>query len=148
MKPHRSIPAMALLVLLAFAASGEGPAVNASKVWIRQSPPGVSVLAGYFTLQDLTDKALELDSVTSPDFGSVEMHRSLVKDGQEQMEPVPRITLPAHGSLEFKPGSYHLMLMQPKKNLFAGDIVTLTLAFSDGSQLTLLAPVRRDPPQH
>ena len=137
-----------LLLVLSLAAWGGGPTVSASRVWIRQAPPGVSVMAGYFTLQDLTDKPVELKSVSSPDFGSVEMHRSFVKDGQEQMEPVPDITLPAHGSVEFKPGSYHLMLMQPKKNLFAGDVVTLTLQFSDGSELTLMAPVRRDPPQH
>jgi copper(I)-binding protein len=147
-KPYRLITVLLLLALLPLSAWSEGPAVSASKVWIRQSPPGVSVLAGYFTLQDLTAKPLDLKSVTSPDFSSVEMHRSFVKDGQEQMEPVPSITLPAHGSVEFKPGSYHLMLMQPKKNFFAGDIVTLTLEFSDGSELTLLAPVRRDPPRH
>ena len=147
MRPHRLIAAL-LLVSLPLVALSAGPSVLASKVWIRQAPPGVSVMAGYFTLQDLTDKPLDLKSVTSPDFASVEMHRSFVQDNQEHMEPVPSITLPAKGSVEFKPGSYHLMLMQPKKNLFAGDTVTLTLAFSDGSELTLLAPVRRDPPQH
>ena len=147
MRPSR-LPAILSLLLLPIAAWSAGPSVKASHVWIRQAPPGISVLAGYFLLQDLTDKPLELKSVTSPDFASVEMHRSFVKDGQEQMEPVPGITLPAHGSVEFKPGDYHLMLMQPKRNLFAGDVVTLTLEFSDGSELTLMAPVRRDPPQH
>lgn len=146
MRPYRLIASL-LLASLPLIALSAGPSVLASKVWVRQSPPGVTVLAGYFTLQDLTDKPLDLKAVTSPDFGAVEMHRSFVKDGQEQMEPVPNITLPAHGSVEFKPGSYHLMLMQPKKSLFAGDMVTLTLQFSDGSELTLLAPVRRDPPQ-
>ena len=148
MKPYRLIAALLLVLSSPLTAWSAGPSVLASKVWIRQSPPGVSVMAGYFTLQDLTDKPLDLKSVTSPDFASVEMHRSFVKDNQEQMEPVPGITLPAHGSVEFKPGSYHLMLMQPKKNLFAGDNVTLTLAFSDGSELTLLAPVRREAPLH
>lgn len=142
------LPAILSLLLLPIAAWSAGPSVNASHVWIRQAPPGISVLAGYFLLHDLTDKPLELESVTSPDFASVQMHRSFVKDGQEQMEPVPSVTLPAHGSVEFKPGDYHLMLMQPKRNLFAGDVVTLTLEFSDGSELTLMAPVRRDPPQH
>ncbi|HEY3643857.1 MAG TPA: copper chaperone PCu(A)C [Gammaproteobacteria bacterium] len=149
MKPYRLVLILLLLLLTLspISAWSGGPAVSASKVWIRQSPPGVTVLAGYFTLQDLTDKPLDLKSVSSPNFASVEMHRSFVKDGQEQMAPVLSITLPAHGSVEFKPGSYHLMLMQPKKNLFAGDMVTLTLEFSDGSELTLMAPVRRDPPQ-
>lgn len=139
---------LALLLSLPLAAWGDGPAVNASHVWIRQAPPGISVLAGYFTLQNLTGKPLELKSVTSTEFSAVEMHRSFVKDNQEEMEAVPSLTIPPHGSVEFKPGSYHLMLMQPKKNLFAGDIVTLDLSFSDGSELTIMAPVRHDPPAH
>ena len=147
MKPYR-ITALLFVMLLPLAAWSAGPSVLASQVWIRQAPPGVSVMAGYFVLQDMTGEPLTLKSVTSPDFAAVEMHRSFVQDNQEHMEPVPSITLPAHGSVEFKPGGYHLMLMQPKKNLFAGDTVTLTLSFSDGSELTLLAPVRRDPPQH
>lgn len=139
---------LALLLLLPLAAWGDGPAVSASHVWIRQPPPGVSVLAGYLALQNLTDKPLDLKSVTSTEFSAVEMHRSFVKDDVEQMEQVPAVSIPAHGSIEFKPGSYHLMLMQPRKNLFPGDIVTLDLSFSDGSTLTIMAPVRHDPPAH
>jgi periplasmic copper chaperone A len=129
-------------------ASAAGPSVRASLVWVRQAPPGIAVLAGYFTLQNLTDQPLTLTTVESRDFGSVEMHRSFIKDGVEEMDPVPSIAIPAHGSVEFKPGGYHLMMMRPKKNLFAGDMAEVTLTFSDGSQLAILAPVRHDPPAH
>ena len=139
---------LAVLLCLPLAAFGDGPSVSANHVWIRQPPPGINVLAAYLTLQNLTGKPLDLTSISSPEFGAVEMHRSFVKDDQEQMEPVASLTLPAHGSVEFKPGSYHVMLMQPKKNLFPGDIVTLDLKFSDGSELTIMAPVRHDPPAH
>ncbi|HEY3859644.1 MAG TPA: copper chaperone PCu(A)C [Gammaproteobacteria bacterium] len=139
---------LSLLGILSPLMAADGPSVRASQVWIRQSPPGVDVLAGYFSLTNLTDKPLTLNAVQSPDFGSVEMHRSFVKDGVEQMEAVPNVVIPAHGSVEFKPGAYHLMMLQAKKNLFAGDMVSLTLSFSDGSQLAILAPVRHDPPQH
>jgi periplasmic copper chaperone A len=133
--------------LLPWAGIATGPSVRASSVWIREAPPGVAVLAGYFTLQNLTDQSLTLTTVASRDFGSVEMHRSFVKDGVEEMEPVQSIDIPAHGSVEFKPGGYHLMMMQPKKNMFAGDMAEVMLSFSDGSQLAILAPVRHDPPQ-
>ena len=141
-------PSLAAILLLPLAVFADGPSVGASHIWIRQAPPGINVLAGYLTLQNLTGKPLDLKSITSPDFAATEMHRSFVKDGQEQMEPVPTLTLPAHGSVEFKPGGYHVMLIQPKKNLFPGDIVTLDLSFSDGSELTIMAPVRHDRPAH
>ncbi len=141
---------LALLILLAAALPaavwGDGPSVQASKIWIREGAPGVTVLGGYLSLANLTAKPLQLTAVSSPDFDSVEMHRSFVKDGMESMEPVPAVDIPAHGSVDFKPGGFHLMLMQPKKNLFAGDMVTLMLTFSDKSELAIMAPVRRDPP--
>ncbi|HEY1991546.1 MAG TPA: copper chaperone PCu(A)C, partial [Gammaproteobacteria bacterium] len=74
---------LAAVLLLPLTAFGDGPTVAASHVWIRQPPPGINVLAGYLTLQNLTGKPLDLDSITSPEFGSVEVHRSFVKDGQE-----------------------------------------------------------------
>jgi len=144
----RRLPLACLMLVLPLAAWSDGPSVRASHVWIRQAPPGVNVLAGYFTLENLTDKPLTLTGVTSPEFAAVEMHKSVVKDNVESMEPVARVDVPAHGSVEFKPGSYHVMLMQPKKDLFAGDTVTLDLMFSDGSELAIMAPVRRDAPVH
>ncbi len=128
--------------------SAEGPSTRVSHVWIRAAPPGLDVLGGYFTLENLTGKTLSLTSVSSPDFGAVMMHQTVQKGGQDDMQEVTKIDIPAHGSVEFKPGGYHLMLMQPKKNMGAGDSVTLMMTFSDGSELAILAPVRRDPPAH
>lgn len=140
-----------LFLLLALGAAllpalADGPSTRVSHVWIREAPPGVDVLGGYFTLENLTAKPLTLTGVSSPDFGSVMMHRTVQQGSQESMQEVAKIDLPARGSVEFKPGGYHLMLMQPKKNLYAGDSVTLMLTFSDGSELAIMASVRRDPP--
>lgn len=136
----------ALALLLPALTLGDGPTVRASHVWIREAPPGISVLAGYFTLENLTGAPLDLTSVSSPDFGSAMLHETVEKDGTGSMREVAKLTIPAHGRAEFKPGGYHVMLMQPRKNMFAGDLVTLVFSFSDGSQLTLIAPVRREPP--
>ena len=144
-----------LFLLLALCAAflpaalmADGPSTHVSHVWIREAPPGVDVLGGYFILENLTAKPLSLTGVSSPDFGSVMMHETVQQGGQESMREVAEVDLPAHGSVEFKPGGYHLMLMQPKKNLSAGDTVTLMLTFSDKSELAILAPVRRDPPAY
>jgi hypothetical protein len=139
--------ALLLATMIAFAAAhAEGPSVRASHVWIRVSPPGVGVDAGYLTLENLTGKPLDLQQVTSPDFESVEIHQSIVKGGVESMQELPKLALPIKGGVDFTPGGYHLMLMNPRKNLFPGDTVTLMLSFSDGSELAILAPVRRDAP--
>ncbi|MGA9851943.1 MAG: copper chaperone PCu(A)C [Gammaproteobacteria bacterium] len=135
------------LSLMPLVSHADGPAVAASHVWIREAPPGVSVMAGYLTLENLSDQTLTLASVTSPDFGSVMVHKSVQHGDMESMEPVVNLGIPAHKSVVFAPGGYHLMLMKPVKQLFDGDLVTLTLNFSDHSSLTIMAPVRSDQPQ-
>ena len=142
----RRLLALFVVLLAVVPAWGDGPSVRASHVWIRQAPPGVKVLAAYLSLENLTGAPLSFVAVSSPEFDSVMIHESVVKDGIESMVPVDRLPIPAKGRVELKPGGYHLMLMQPKKNLFAGDTVTLILTFSDKSELAILAPVRRDPP--
>ncbi|MHB8423776.1 MAG: copper chaperone PCu(A)C [Gammaproteobacteria bacterium] len=128
--------------------NAEGPAVGASHVWIREAPPGVQVLAGYFTLENFSNRPLAIVSVTSPDFGSVMMQRTLQHNDRDRMEPVTTLSIPPHQSVVFAPGGSHLMLIKPRKRFFDGDLVTLTLTFSDHSSLTIMAPVRRDNPQH
>jgi copper(I)-binding protein len=145
---RRGYSLLALVLVAAPLFAADGPSVQASHVWVRPAPPGVTVLAGYFTLENLTDAPLKLTGATSPEFAAVEMHQSTVKDGVESMQAVDSVTLPAHGKVEFVPGGYHLMLMQPKKDLGIGSMVTLMLTFSDGSELAILANLRRDPPAH
>ena len=136
------------LSLVPFTSHADGPAMGASHVWIREAPPGVNVIAGYFTLENFSGQPLTIASISSPDFDSVMLHRSVQHDGVESMEPVATLSIPAHKSIVFAPSGYHLMLMKPHKQLFDGDLVTLMLIFSDHSSLTIMAPVRRDEPQH
>jgi len=145
---QRHLSLAGLMLVLPLVAWSDGPSVRASHVWIRQAPLGVNVMAGYFTLENLTDKPLTLTAATSPDFGAVELHKSTIRDNIESMESVVSVDMAAHSSIEFKPGSYHVMLMHPKRNLFTGETVILDLTFSDSSELTILAPVRRDAPAH
>src|SRR5574340_1487942 len=136
-----------ILLLLAGVAYAQGPSVSASHVWIRNAPPGVDTLAAYLTLTNHTGQALTLSTVSSTDFKSVAVHRTLQNNGMESMEAVPHLSIPAHQSVKLAPGGYHLMLMQPIKPLYDGDLVMLTFTFSDHSSLSIMAPVRRDAPQ-
>lgn len=136
-----------IALLLAGVAYAQGPSVSASHVWIRKAPPGVDTLAAYLTLTNHTGQALTLSTVSSTDFKSVAVHRTLQNNGMESMEAVPHLSIPAHQSVKLAPGGYHLMLMQPIKPLYDGDLVVLTFSFSDHSSLSVMAPVRRDSPQ-
>jgi len=136
-----------ILLLSPGVAYAQGPSVSANNVWIREAPPGVDMLAAYLTLTNHTGQALMLSNVSSADFKSVAVHRTLQHNGTDSMTAVPHLNIPAHQSVKFEPGGYHLMLMQPIKPLYDGDLVTLTFTFSDHSSLSIMAPVRRDAPR-
>jgi copper(I)-binding protein len=58
------------------------------------------------------------------------------------MVPVSRIEVPAGGSVELKPGGYHLMLLSLVADLKVGDKIELTLQFEKAGKITVTAEVR------
>lgn len=145
MKCRISILPLALLLFTGLALA-DGPSVSINDVWIRSAPVGVETLSGYMTLENLTDKPLQVLSVSSPDFGSVMFSPAAEPGKLHSMLLMKTFNLPPHQAVVFKQDAVHLHLSQPHKRLFDGDIVTLVFNFSDGSSLSLMAPVRREPP--
>ena len=45
------------------------------------------------------------------------LHQSKEENGVEKMLPVKSVPVPAHGTLSFAPGGYHLMCMQPQASM-------------------------------
>lgn len=144
MKYRLSIVAACLL--FAGVAFGEGPAVSANHVWIRSAPAGVEALSGFMTLENLTDKPLQITSITSSDFGAVMLTSASASGETQDASAVKNFVLPPHQPVVFKQDGAHLQLIKPHRRLYDGDMVTLLFNFSDGSSLDLLAPVRRDAP--
>lgn len=62
--------------------------------------------------------------------------------GMMEMKPVDRIAVPADGTVELKPGGYHVMLLDMKKTLKAGDTFEVTLTFETAGVQKVTATVR------
>jgi len=124
---------LALVALLA-ACSVEKVPLVASDVSIRKPMPGMNMSAGYLTLTNNTSQSIIITHVTSPQFGSVEMHESVLEDGVSRMYALGNLTiLPGH-TVRFEPGGKHLMLMRPSigadevmLEFHAGKAVVLTI---------------------
>jgi len=69
----------------------------------------------------------KLVGAASPVAGLVEMHEMSMDGGVMRMRPVTSVELPAGKVVEFKPGGYHVMLMDLKTQLKPGATVPLTL---------------------
>ncbi len=75
--------------------------------------------------------------------GAVEIHETTVDENDVmRMRPIEAIEVPARGSVELKPGGYHIMLLDVQRDLNPGDTVTLTLTFASGATLDVTAEVR------
>jgi len=140
------IPATLLggwLFMLVAATAVAAPTMDITGGWVREAPPTLRVLAAYMQIINLTDAELTITGISSPDFDSADLHRTVVEDGVASMLPVPELSIPAAGSVLLEPGGLHLMLFDPVRPLLQGDSVTLIVHRSDGICLTLSVPVLR-----
>jgi copper(I)-binding protein len=133
------ISALATLVC----AASEEAGVSVRDAWIRETPPGMSVMAGYMALRNNTSRPQVLVAASSSGFESAMIHRTIVKDSMAGMEHLLQIGLAPNANLIFAPGGYHLMLMNPKRTLHAGDSVVINLEFRGGLVLPIAFEVRK-----
>jgi hypothetical protein len=124
-------------------AASEEAGVSVRDAWIRETPPGMTVMAGYMKMRNNTSRSQFLVAASSSGFESVMIHRTILKDGMAGMVHLSQIELAPNASLNFAPGGYHLMLLTQKRTLRAGDAVDINLEFRGGLVLPVAFKVRR-----
>jgi copper(I)-binding protein len=132
-----------ILALTAIAAATEEAGVSIRDAWVREAPPGATMMAGYMVLKNNTSRSQVLVAARSSGFETVMIHRTIVKDGMTGMEHAPKIELLPNASLLFEPGGYHLMLLNPKRALHAGDWVDINFEFLGGLVIPVAYEVRK-----
>ena len=108
--------------------------ITVSKPRIRATAPGQTVSGAFMTLVNNSETAFTMTSVSFSGASTVEIHETSMNEGIMRMRKVSHVDIPANGSAELKPGSYHIMLIGLEKEMKAGTAETLTLTFSDDSQ--------------
>ncbi len=115
--------------------------VTIRDAWIR-ALPGKLPAGGYFTLRNDGDPPSKLTGASSPACGILMLHKSQTGGGMAQMSDVAAIDIPAHGTLKFAPGGYHLMCTDAKAAIRPGNLVLVRLDFAGGLQATASFAVR------
>ena len=99
--------------------------------WVKAAPSGMTAIFGILT--NPTGQDITVVSGTSPVAGMVQLHEVVTVNGTSTMRPkTGGIVVPAHGSHELKPGGDHIMVMDLRQPIKAGDTVTATLTLKDG----------------
>jgi hypothetical protein len=124
--------AAALVVGSGTAASAQH--LNATNAWFRALPTGLPA-GGYFTLHNSGTTPVELVAAESAACGMLMLHRSTEAGGISRMSDVNSVAIPPAGTIEFAPGGYHLMCMNPAAAMSPGKHVRVTLIFADHTRL-------------
>lgn len=129
-----------LLGLCAIAASASAVAAAPACVslrdgWVRLPPAGMPMAAGYGQIRNDCREAVVVIAAGSKAFGDVSLHETTLVDGVSRMRAVERLPIAAGATVELKPGSLHLMLMQPEVPLKEGAQLPLRLSLEDGRKV-------------
>lgn len=121
--------------------------LKVAAAWIRTAPPTATVLAGYATFANGGAQPLRIRGLRSADFVRVEAHETRDEKGISKMRAIDAFEIPAGGSMELQPGGRHLMLMQPKRVLKDGDVVSIAIEDTNGCVTTAAFKVAGAPKQ-
>lgn len=101
------------------------------------------VSAAYMKIENRGSTSDVLIAAETDVAGIVELHETVIQNDMAMMKPLAEgISLPLGSVTELKPGGLHVMLLDLKRELKAGDTITLTLIFQSGKRVTFDLPVR------
>lgn len=155
---RNALRALAVLALLGPALGSAGavgtalaqhgaPAVVAgdltlSAPWARATPPGAKAGGAFLQIVNAGKAADRLVSASSDVAGTVEIHEMAVTDGIMRMRALDKgLAIAAGETVTLKPGGLHVMLMELKKPLVAGETIKARLTFEKAGAVDVEFPV-------
>lgn len=106
--------------------------VKVEDAWVRGTVAAQKASGAFMRLTPSANARLV--AAQSPVAGVVEIHEMAMENDVMKMRQVPGVELVAGRTLELKPGGYHVMLMDLKQPLKAGESVAITLVFEDAAK--------------
>ena len=119
-----------------------GADIEIDGAYARASIPNVPNSAAFFVIKNNSDKDIAITSANSDIAEKNELHTHIKENQMMKMMKIEKLVVPAKSSLELKSGGDHVMLIGLKKELKAGDEISLELSFSDGDKKKIKVPVK------
>lgn len=139
----RSFSLVAAVLCLCLHGAVFASGLQLSDAWVAEMPPGTEATAGYLAIHNPSAVNVTIRGISSPQFGSVQVHTTELHEGRATMQMRDSVEVPAGATVELAPGASHLMLFSPAQPLKAGDSVTLILDLGSDATISVDAPVRR-----
>ena len=118
------------LTVTAHARDYKAGSIDIADLWSRATPKGSSVAAGYMKIKNTGSTFDRLVSGSSEVAAKFEVHEMTMENGIAKMRPVKGgLEIKPGDTVELKPGSFHVMFVDLKTPLAAGDHIKATLVF-------------------
>ncbi|MEX3775287.1 copper chaperone PCu(A)C [Pseudomonas sp. MYb118] len=116
--------------------------------WSQELPPNAPTVAAYFVIHNTGKAADTLLSVDSPIAGVAELHEHVMQNDLMKMQQVPKVEIPAGGTVTFAPMAYHVMLLDLKdrSQLSDGKRFPMTMHFEKSGDVTVEVAVQKKAP--
>ena len=133
---------LTLAAILTSVGGASASSVMITEAFARASAtPKAAAGAAYVSLMNHGEEPDRLISAASPAARTAEIHKSEVVDGVMKMSEAGPLDIPVHGTLQMKPGGYHIMLIGLVKPLNKGDEIEITLTFEKAGAVVVKVPV-------
>lgn len=101
--------------------------------WVRYPDNTQRPASAYMDITNNSDKDIKLTAASASEIsGNVELHQSFVDEkGISRMVSINHMDIPAHSTVNLKPGGIHIMLLDLQKTLSKGDVFDIELLFEN-----------------
>jgi len=113
-----------------------------TEAWVRAGPTNATTMAAYATIMNHSS-ATELKRITAEGFGEAQIHKTTMKDSMAMMEKFDSLTLLENQTLELKPESWHIMLVNPQIVPKEGEAVGLHFFFESENKTKEISVLAR-----
>ena len=131
---------MSAIPHLSFAQDAKVGSIAVNGAYTRATVAGQAAAGGFMKITS-SGAADQLISASSPVSNDVQLHTMKMEGNVMQMREVKQIDVPANGTVDLKPGGLHLMFMNIKAPLKAGDLVPVKLKFAKAGEVEVKMPV-------
>ena len=137
--------ALMLAASLRFAEAAEVKhgAITLADAWARATTASAQTGGAYVRIVNSGQAPDKLLSARSEIAAQTQLHETIEANGVMKMRELAEgVALPAGGSVEFRPGGYHVMLIGLVRPLVSGEAFPLTLTFERAGPVQIAVEVK------
>ncbi|MEC7570134.1 MAG: copper chaperone PCu(A)C [Pseudomonadota bacterium] len=133
----------AIALTLVSSALGASDTLIISDAWVRATPPGKMMTAGYASLENVSKDVITITGVSAEVAGHTSLHETRIERDRSTMRPVAKLSIKAGERVSLKPGGLHIMLMKLSEPLTDGQSIDICLELENNDSLCSAFSVTR-----